>query len=79
MSETNTTLQLTLVGRAFSLTPLPGYRDSICTAADSCGCRATHRLLSRRTASVELLCDQHTLVWSREQGLDVPMGGIGAP
>jgi hypothetical protein len=79
MGDTETTLQLTLVGRTFSLTPLPGYRDSICTANDACGCRATHRLLSRRTASVELLCDRHTLVWSREEGLDIPLGGITAP
>jgi hypothetical protein len=79
MSETKTTLQLTLVGRTFSLTPLPGYRDSICTASDSCGSRATHRLLSRRTASVELLCDRHTLVWSHEQGLDIPVGGSTGP
>jgi hypothetical protein len=73
--ETKTTLQLTLVGRTFSLTPLPHYRDSICTATDSCGCRATHRLLSRLTASVEFFCDLHTLVWSREQGLDSAVEG----
>jgi hypothetical protein len=63
-------LQLTLVGRTFSLTPLPGYRDSLCTV-NECRSRATHRVLSRRTVSVELLCDRHTLVWSREHGVGI--------
>ena len=67
----NQPLQLTLDGRTFSLTPLPDYRDSPCTAGAGCGSRATHRLLSRRTVSVELLCDQHALDWSREQGVDL--------
>ena len=74
----DTILRLTLVGRTFSLTPLPDYRDTLCTADAACGCRATHRLMSRRTVSVELLCDRHALVWSREQGLDVGSAGAGA-
>jgi hypothetical protein len=74
----DTTLQLTLVGRTFSLMPLPDYRDTLCTADAACGCRATHRLLSRRTVSVELLCDRHTLDWSREQGMDMEAGGAAA-
>jgi hypothetical protein len=68
----DTTLQLTLVGRTFSLTPLPPHRQAVCTADATCLCRATHRLLSRRTASVELFCDHHALAWSREHELDVP-------
>jgi len=69
------TLQLTLVGRTFSLTPLPSHRQARCTADTTCQCRATHRLLSRRTASVELFCDHHALAWSREHERDEPPAG----
>ena len=62
----DSSLQLTLVGRTFALTPLPAHREATCTADPQCGRRVTHRLLSRRTVSVELLCDRHELVWSRE-------------
>jgi hypothetical protein len=57
-------LRLTLTGRGFSLTPLSGHVDTACTGDAQCECRATHRLLSRRTASVELLCDAHAESWS---------------
>ena len=58
-------LRLTLTGRGFCLTPLSGHVDTRCTGDAQCECRATHRLLSRRTASVELLCDAHAESWSR--------------
>jgi hypothetical protein len=64
MSAAN--LRLTLTGRGFCLTPLSGYIDTTCTGDARCERRATHRLLSRRTASVELLCDAHAESWSRD-------------
>jgi hypothetical protein len=70
-------LRLTLVGRTFSLTPLPRHLNAPCTANEECGCRATHRLLSRRTASVELFCDRHALAWSREQDSELPSEATG--
>ena len=60
-------LRLTLTGRGFCLMPLSEYVDTACTGDAECGWRATHRLLSRRTASVELLCDVHAESWSRDQ------------
>ena len=62
-------LRLTRTGRTFSLTPLSGHVDSACTGDAECQRRATHRLLSRRTASVEWLCDAHAESWLRDQGL----------
>lgn len=62
-------LRLTLTGRTFSLIPLSGHVDSACTGDAECQCRATHRLLSRRTASVEWFCDAHAESWSRDHGL----------
>jgi hypothetical protein len=60
------TLRLTLTGRGFCLTPLSGHVDTTCTAHGQCERRATHRLLSRLTASIELLCDAHAESWSRD-------------
>ena len=60
------TLRLTLTGRGFCLTPLSGHVDTVCTGDAQCERRATHRLLSRRTASVEMLCDAHAESWSRD-------------
>ena len=62
-------LQLTAVGRYFSLSPLAAHLYTPCTAAGPCGERASHRLLSRRTASVSLFCDAHAEEWAREHGV----------
>jgi hypothetical protein len=59
------TLRLTLTGRGFCLTPLSEHIDTTCTGDPRCEHRATHRLLSRRTASIELLCDTHAESWAR--------------
>ncbi len=67
MSSIN--LQLTATGRHFSLSPLPGHLYADCTADEPCGARASHRLLLRRTASVRLLCDTHTVEWARDHGV----------
>ena len=67
-------LELTLTGARFSLTPLPMHIQSCCTCLSGCRRMASHRLLSRRTASVQLLCDEHTLEWARENGYGVTMG-----
>jgi len=64
----STTLRLTLTGRRFSLTPLPGHLVSGCTGGPGCPNVATHRLLSRDTASVRLMCDAHTLEWAAGHG-----------
>ena len=61
-------LALTLSGRRFSITPLPGHIVSRCTADSVCRNSATHRLLSRSDCAVELLCDTHTLEWAGEHG-----------
>jgi hypothetical protein len=68
MSSPN--LKLTLTGRRFSLTPLPGHIQSPCSG-EACSKMASHRLLSRATASVNLLCDQHALSWAGEHGYAV--------
>ena len=62
-------LQLTAAGRYFSLSPLAAHLYTACTAPGPCGERASHRLLSRRTASVSLFCDAHTEEWAREHGV----------
>ena len=62
-------LPLSAAGRYFSLRPLAPYLDASCTADGPCGERASHRLLSRRTASVSVLCDAHTEEWARENGV----------
>ena len=65
-------LALTLIGKRFSLTPLPGHIVSWCTAADgACGNFASHRLLSQPLCSVRLLCDTHTLAWAQQHGYSV--------
>jgi hypothetical protein len=56
-------LQLTLTGRGFCLMPLSTHVDAACTGGVRCHSRATHRLLSRLTASIELLCDAHAEAW----------------
>jgi len=58
-------LQLSVAGRYFSLSPLAAHLHASCCA---CGASASHRLLSRRTASVSLFCDAHTEEWARENG-----------
>jgi hypothetical protein len=65
-----TSLRLTLTGRGFCLMPLSKHVDTACTGDVRCDSRATHRLLSRRTASIELLCDAHAETWSRNQTVD---------
>ena len=62
-------LRLTASGRYFSLSPLAAHLYTSCTAEGPCGERASHRMLSRRTASVSLLCDAHTEEWARENGV----------
>lgn len=69
MSSPN--LQLTLSDERSTLTPLPGHIVSACTADPACRHRATHRVLSRSPVHVELLCDDHTLVWAAERGLNI--------
>jgi hypothetical protein len=64
-------LQLTLTGRHFTLTPLPAHLQSPCTAGEPCGRPASHRLLSRITADVKLLCDSHTIDWARDHGCNI--------
>jgi hypothetical protein len=58
---------LTLAGRYFSIMPCASCLDYQCTS-DECRQTATHRILSRATASIEWLCDAHTLAWARRQG-----------
>jgi hypothetical protein len=64
-------LALTLIGKRFSLTPLPGHIVSCCTADEACGHSATHRLLSHPLSSAKLLCDTHTLAWAQQHGHSV--------
>jgi hypothetical protein len=58
---------LTLAGRYFSIMPSAPCLEYECTS-DHCHETATHRIMSRATASVEWLCDLHTLAWARSQG-----------
>jgi hypothetical protein len=67
MNRTNR--QLSIAGRYFSLSPLAPHLDTPCTAEGSCGEHASHRLMSRRTASVSLFCDAHAEEWARENGV----------
>ena len=62
--EDSHTVPLSLAGRHFSITPCAGYLGYQCTSRD-CPAAATHRVLSRATASIEWLCDAHTLEWAR--------------
>jgi hypothetical protein len=64
-------LSLTLIGRYFSMMPKPQHLDLRCTS-NACADAATHRVLSRATASVEWLCDDHTLAWARDHGCEIP-------
>jgi len=65
------TLQLTVSGINFSLTPLPAQVQSRCTSEASCRERATHRLLVRSPASATLFCDDHVLEWAAQNGYHV--------
>jgi hypothetical protein len=67
------TLQLTVSGINFSLTPLPPQVQSRCTS-DACRERATHRLLVRSPASATLFCDEHVLEWTAQNGYHVTTG-----
>lgn len=67
--------RLILTGRHFSLTPLHVEIDAAC-AIDACSNRASHRLLSRSTASVERLCDHHALEWARDRCEAVAAKGL---
>ena len=58
---------LTLAGRYFSITPCPSCLAYQCSSS-ACDEQATHRVLSRATATVEWLCDAHALAWARSQG-----------
>jgi len=66
---------LTLAGRHFSIMPCPSHLQYQCTSS-RCDETATHRVLSRATASTEWLCDAHTLAWARLQHADV--AGVAA-
>lgn len=68
------TLQLTVSGSNFSLTPLPAQVQSHCTSDGSCRERATHRLLVRSSASATLFCDEHVLEWAALNGYHVTTG-----
>ncbi len=57
-------LPLSLAGRYYSVIPCPSWL----TYANNCHIRATHRVLSRATATVEWLCDAHALDWVRIHG-----------
>jgi hypothetical protein len=65
------TLQLTVSGSNFSLTPLPAQVQSRCTSEATCCERATHRLLVRSPASATLFCDDHVLEWAAQNGYHV--------
>jgi hypothetical protein len=67
--------RLTLTGRHFSLTPLHVQIDAVCTIG-ACSNRASHRLLSRSTASVERMCDHHALEWARDRGVTIAAAGL---
>lgn len=60
-------LQLTLHRPPYSLTPLPHQVVTPCGHEVPCRQLATHRLLTHGGA-VTLLCDDHAVNWSRENG-----------
>ena len=60
-------LQLTLHRLPYSLTPLPAHVVSSCSHEGCSRQLATHRLLTQGSAA-QLLCDDHAVRWSREQG-----------
>lgn len=65
-------LELKVIGEHFSLTPLPYHVGSPCTFGRGCPNGASHRLVRPRDRhGVLLLCDEHTLEWARENGLNV--------
>lgn len=64
--EDSPIVPLSLAGRHFSIMPCPGHLQYQCTSR-RCDELATHRVLSRATASTEWLCDAHTLEWVRLQ------------
>lgn len=69
MSSPN--LQLTVTDDRTSLTPLPGHIVSPCTGDLTCRNLASHRIVTRPPASIQLLCDDHTLAWASERGLHI--------
>ncbi len=71
----NADYRLTVTGRHFSLTPLHVQIDAACTRG-ACSNRASHRLLSRSTASVERLCDVHAVEWARDRGVAIAAAGL---
>jgi hypothetical protein len=75
MTRPTTDYRLTLTGRHFSLTPLHVQIDAPCEIG-ACSNRASHRLLSRSTASVERLCDLHAIEWARDRGVTVAAAGL---
>jgi hypothetical protein len=62
---------LSLAGRFFSVLPSSPSVACQCTSNDPCAQAATHRVLSRATASVDWLCDTHALLWARDHGCNV--------
>jgi hypothetical protein len=62
---------LSLAGRYFSVLPSSPSVDCTCTSSEPCQQAATHRVLSRATATVEWLCDTHALLWARSQGCNI--------
>jgi hypothetical protein len=63
----NPALPLELTGRYFSVMPCPSFIEHQCTWSP-CREQATHRVLSRATASLDWLCDDHALAWARLNG-----------
>lgn len=63
-------LKLTIIGKRFTLTPMPSHIDADCSEP-TCSGRASHRLFSRTIASTRLLCDRHTLSWAAAHGRSV--------
>jgi hypothetical protein len=63
-------LQLTVTDQRFSLTPLPVQTAYVCMSSWKCRKVASHRIFSRRPASVVMLCDDHTIEWTLNQALN---------
>jgi hypothetical protein len=64
-------LQLTLSDTRFSLTPLPSNEASMCTSTWSCRKVASHRVQSHIPPGFAMLCDDHTIEWTLNQGWSI--------
>jgi hypothetical protein len=76
MSRPN--LQLTFSDIRFSLTPLPSHAESICMSTWSCRNVASHRIQSHVPPGFAMLCDDHTIEWTLNQGLSISAKGPAA-